>query len=110
MRVAPAFQHVHPDADIVVLKRRLEDRRHARVVHQRGGAGAGFGMLPRLLINEHTAGKQQVRLAADLLSDVQRRSRRRFLVIRRLVDQQPEPPQALQTGDVLRLGKMLTGH
>ena len=104
------FQHVHPDADVVVLKRRLEDRRNAWIVHQRGRASAGFGVLPRFLIDEHAAGKQQVRLAADLLSDIQRRSGQRVLVIRRLVDEQPEPAQALQTGDVPRLGEMLAGQ
>ena len=75
--VSEAFKHVHPDADAVVFESGLENRGNTLIGHQGGRSGDRLRMLPRLFVDQRAAGKQQMRLAADLLPDVHRGARRR---------------------------------
>ena len=72
--VATALDHVHADADTGMFEGRLEHGRHARVRHQSGGAQNRFGMLPGLFCDQDATWKQQMCLAANLVSNVDRRS------------------------------------
>lgn len=98
--VTQAFEYVDADADAVMLERRLEDGGHGRIRHQGSGPVCRFGMPPPLLCDRHARGKQQLRLAADLETYVRRGSGSGSVTGRRLVHQQPQPPQALLAGDV----------
>ena len=55
------------------------------------------------------AWEQKARRATDVQADSERRSRRRFLVMRRFMDEQPQAARTLQAGHVARLGEM-SGH
>ncbi len=50
-------------------ERRLEDRRHGRVVHHRRCTRDRLGVLPRLLGDKHPPGKQPLRMATNLVTD-----------------------------------------
>jgi len=95
-----ALQHINTAANAVVFERGLEDGRDARICHQRSVAGDGRGMLPGLFGDLDAARKQELRLTADLLADIERRAGRRLFVRLRVVDAQPEPALALQAGHV----------
>ena len=62
------------------------------------GADNGLSVLPGLFGDRHAAREQQMRLAADFLTDIERRPRRRRLVGHRVMDEQPQAAQALQAG------------
>ena len=67
-------------------------------------------MRPWRLVDQHAAGEEQMGLEPDLLADVQRRARLGRFIGRRLIDQKPQPSQALQAGDVARLGQVRYSH
>jgi len=95
-----ALQHIHTGANAIMFEGGLEDGRDACIRHQRSGAGDGRGMLPGLFGDLDAARKQELRLTADLLADIERRAGRRLVVRLRVVDAQPEPALALQAGHV----------
>ena len=105
-----ALQHIHPDADVLVFEGGLEDGGHTRIAHERGRAGDGLRVLPRLFLDPRASGKQQVGLLADFLPDIHRGAWSGFLVGQRLVNEQPQAPWTLQARDVARLGEVLAGQ
>jgi hypothetical protein len=69
-----------------------------------------LSVLPGFLVDLGTSGKERVRLATDLLRDIQRGTGSWFLVGQRFMHEQPRAAQTLQAGDVARLGDVLTGQ
>ncbi|WP_287786701.1 hypothetical protein [Acidiphilium sp.] len=108
--VGAASEHIDAQTDIVMRESRLEDCRNGWVLHQRGRARDGIGMLPRGLLDPHAAGEQQLRLAADLQTDIDRGAGRRLLVALRLMDLEPQATEALEAGQVAGLGEVRRGH
>ena len=51
------LKHVYPQADAVILKSGIKDRRNACIVHQGCRAGDRFRVLPGLLGDRYTARK-----------------------------------------------------
>ena len=101
------FQHVHAHAHAGVHEGRLEDGADVAVRHELARAGRRLAVLPGLLVDQHAAGEEVARVAADLGALVEDggEALRRGCAEVGLVAGEPQAARALEAGDVLRLAE-----